>query len=118
MESISSPTPFRLSSSIVLIWPNKWENKRKEAAEHVIQAEVDKYMLNLRYTMGMKKLVADATEAVREKDLPKKLLYLQQSRIEWAMDVGVNESAEKRQKRGGATFCVILQVWHVRETRP
>ena len=30
MESTSSPTPFRLSSSIVLIWPNKWENKRKE----------------------------------------------------------------------------------------
>ena len=30
MESTSSPTLFRLSSSIVLIWPNKWENKRKE----------------------------------------------------------------------------------------
>ena len=30
MESTSSLTLFRLSSSIVLIWPNKWENKRKE----------------------------------------------------------------------------------------
>ena len=30
MESTSSPTLFSLSSSIVLIWPNKWENKRRE----------------------------------------------------------------------------------------